>query len=340
MILRLYRLRRKQTYLFLASGLIISILYEILSISTLGSRLLMLTAAAIMFMILNIGIYTLYLNKINRNILYYMAAAVLVPLMIFATGAYQSNMVGIILLSIIELGAVCFSWLLISPNIGETRKHRISLIIYTFIILGTAVTDLWNTTKWLLTTIQILPAIYYFILLLILFERVLNMFQSVVRSSVLDGLTGLYNRKAISSRIKQCVEKGECVVVFTDIDNFKLVNDEYGHHKGDQALKIVAEILQEETDNIGYPGRYGGEEIIAVIDDEDVISRIEEWTENFRSRVERESFVTLSIGYSRSRNGVSPEQLLEQADQAMYAAKKSGKNRIIEFNEDVLTGIV
>ncbi|MDR6549078.1 diguanylate cyclase (GGDEF)-like protein [Paenibacillus qinlingensis] len=127
------------------------------------------------------------------------------------------------------------------------------------------------------------------------------------------------------------------MIVFTDIDNFKQLNDTLGHHAGDAALKTVAEILQEETDEIGFPGRYGGEELIAVIDDKDTISRIEEWAENFRSRVERESNVTLSIGFSISRNGISPEKLLEQADLGMYSAKRSGKNKIVAYKDELDT---
>ncbi|CAN7767668.1 diguanylate cyclase [Paenibacillus sp. LjRoot153] len=172
-----------------------------------------------------------------------MTAAVLLPFIIFAIGNYTSDTLGNILLSIFELVVLCISWQFINPNKGETSKHQLSLIIYSIITLGYSVIDLWNTPKWLLTTVQILPVIYFFILLLVLFERVLSMLQSVVRSSVLDGLTGLYNRKVITSRIKQCVEKGDCILMFIDIDNFKMVNDMHGHHVEDVALKKVAEIL-------------------------------------------------------------------------------------------------
>ncbi|BFT70686.1 GGDEF domain-containing protein [Paenibacillus sp. P36] len=322
--------------MILTFGLILSMGYEVLKITSLGSRSLLHIASAIMFMNLNIGIYASYFKKIKRSIIYYLAAAIFIPLLLFLTSSLKAELS----LSIIEFAAVCISWLLISPYIGETIKHRVSLIIYLCIVVGNAETDLWQTEKWILIIFDILPVIYYFILLLILIERFITMFQSVVNSSLLDGLTGLYNRKAISTRIKQCVEKGECAIVFTDIDNFKELNDTLGHHAGDAALKTVAEILQEETDDIGFPGRYGGEELIAVIDDKDTISRIEEWAENFRSRVERESNVTLSIGFSIYRYGLTPEKLLEQADLSMYSAKRTGKNKIVEYKDGLDTGSI
>ncbi len=165
---------------------------------------------------------------------------------------------------------------------------------------------------------------------LILFERVLELMQAMYHSSVTDGLTGLYNRKFVYNRLARCLNRGIPVsVIFADIDNFKLLNDTEGHQVGDEVLRQVARIMREETDDFGYAGRYGGEEMVALIMEED--AKADKIAEKIRRRVEQETIVTLSIGFSKHKEKLSAEELVQRADEAMYTAKTTGKNRVVPY---------
>jgi two-component system cell cycle response regulator len=92
-------------------------------------------------------------------------------------------------------------------------------------------------------------------------------------------------------------------------------------------LKQVAQIVKEEIEETGICGRYGGEEIVILITDLDVDSG--ELAERIRVRVEAESIVTVSMGFSRWKKGLTADELIKQADEAMYKAKTSGKNKVV-----------
>jgi two-component system cell cycle response regulator len=165
---------------------------------------------------------------------------------------------------------------------------------------------------------------------MILFERVVELLQATYKSSITDGLTGLYNRRFWFGRVAQHVaEKIGVSVIFTDIDNFKKLNDTQGHHMGDAMLKQVAEIIMEECESVGIAGRYGGEELVALITDRK--TNVAVVAENVRRRVETETIVTISVGYSQYVNGVSAAELIKQADDAMYHSKTTGKNKVTGY---------
>jgi diguanylate cyclase (GGDEF)-like protein len=117
--------------------------------------------------------------------------------------------------------------------------------------------------------------------------------------------------------------------LFSDIDNFKKLNDTKGHQMGDNVLKQVAAIMKEESEDFGIAGRYGGEEIVVMITDPSI--NMESFAERVRQRVEEETLVTVSLGYSKYDRGVTVEQLIKQADEAMYKAKTSGKNKVVRY---------
>ncbi|WP_429997084.1 GGDEF domain-containing protein [Metabacillus fastidiosus] len=105
----------------------------------------------------------------------------------------------------------------------------------------------------------------------------------------------------------------------------KKLNDTQGHKKGDEVLKQVARIVQETVSGKGIGGRYGGEEIVLLIEQEHV--DIAAVAEKIRSRVEKESIVTLSIGYA-TNDGITPSETINKADKCMYQEKNSGKNKV------------
>ena len=126
---------------------------------------------------------------------------------------------------------------------------------------------------------------------------------------------------------------------FADIDRFKLFNDSCGHQAGDDALKIVADILRNLTRPGDFIGRYGGEEFLFVLKNTDEAGAYG-YAERIRSEVERRGkimsqrfdghLLTVSIGVSLyNRHYTHYADMIEAADQAMYRAKSEGRNRIV-----------
>ena len=160
-----------------------------------------------------------------------------------------------------------------------------------------------------------------------------------------DPLTGLYNRKALNQRMNQLIEQTDAdsdprfSVLMLDIDHFKQFNDSYGHIIGDEVIRRVGATMKELLRTSDFPARYGGEEFTIVlpatpIDDAMEIARrihraIGKLVLVRRSTKERLPGITVSIGAAVFRGGDDCESLLERADQALYLAKRGGRNRIM-----------
>jgi len=222
--------------------------------------------------------------------------------------------------------------LMFAPHIGQPRKYMTSLWIAFTMQLSSISASYWAPEVAIFKTIAgLLPVFYYVLLFAIIFERVVEILQSVYRSSITDGLTNLYNRRYFMGRLDSMLKSGRPVgAIFCDIDNFKKLNDTQGHHKADGVLKQVAALLMEETDGIGLAGRYGGEELVAFV--VGPASAVSQAAESIRSRTEKETIVTISVGYSMASPGATAESLMKQADEAMYYSKTNGKNRVTDFS--------
>lgn len=169
--------------------------------------------------------------------------------------------------------------------------------------------------------------------------------EVVERQAVTDELTGLANRRRFQETLTGEVERAkrfgqDLGLVMLDIDNFKKVNDTYGHQQGDLVLKEVARVLRESAREIDEPARYGGEELACVLPGTDLTG-----AHNFGERV-REGIealelpvlggdgetmqVTASLGAAAlPASGGEPRELVAAADEALYEAKRSGKNRTV-----------
>lgn len=166
--------------------------------------------------------------------------------------------------------------------------------------------------------------------LLVVVYRVSDVLEMSYQSSITDALTGLYNRKYFFTFIQKYIERGVGIsVIFVDLDNFKKLNDVHGHEAGDDALRLVASIMKEESNGIGIAGRYGGEELVMVITKEDV--DVELLAERVRLQIESESPVTASIGFSKWVSGLNVKVFVDRADQAMYHSKSTGKNKVTGY---------
>ena len=153
-----------------------------------------------------------------------------------------------------------------------------------------------------------------------------------------DELTGLYNRRYFNNFLKLAIstlgDTGNLHIAMFDIDDFKDVNDKYGHPFGDTVLKQLADILKEKENDAVKACRYGGEEFLLLIskkDREEALQIAETILEDTRSKIKigTDGFVTVSAGFMTCEAGMAYDALLEEVDKRLYAAKSAGKNRVV-----------
>lgn len=321
---RIYLMFKKTVHLLLLVGLIVSAGAEFASMQATTQTQLLQFAAVIL---VNLGIFIMY-ARISRAKIIVAVMAFIVPLF---TAIFQvAPIIGLIGMEGIQILFALYCLWLISPQIGVSAAHRIAMALYIIalsagvLIKTEAVTEAWGQY-----IIILADTLYFLMLFVCLLEIMVQMMQNIMKKSVLDGLTGLLNRRAINERIKACIKAGDCALVFCDIDNFKKLNDSQGHDVGDDTLRRVAAILKQQCADVGFAGRFGGEEMVAVISDPEIIKRMPVWTEQLRQRIQNETRVTASIGYSLSRPGIDSDSLIKLADDRMYKAKQTGKNRVV-----------
>jgi two-component system cell cycle response regulator len=156
-----------------------------------------------------------------------------------------------------------------------------------------------------------------------------------------DGLTGIWSRGAVLNLLQCELQRGMRTEVFTgilmiDLDHFKNINDTYGHLVGDAVLKEVAGRISHAVRSYDFVGRYGGEEFLAILSNcsaEDlrlVADRTRTVVAESPVRVDSVAVsVTVSIGAAVARNGTPEVELLSTADDALYEAKRAGRNRVV-----------
>lgn len=148
-----------------------------------------------------------------------------------------------------------------------------------------------------------------------------------------DTLTKLFTRSYLNKAVEKSMEKNEeAVFLLVDIDDFKHVNDTYGHATGDLVLQQISEFLLEETEAIGIVSRWGGEEIALFLPSvplNDSIAFAKAIIEQIPQVTNPE--VTISIGLSswEPQKGIAFKELFQQADKALYEAKNKGKNQLV-----------
>jgi two-component system, cell cycle response regulator len=175
-------------------------------------------------------------------------------------------------------------------------------------------------------------------------ERLRDNMQMSIELAITDGLTGLFNRRYMETHlgtlVDQAAARGKPITVLVlDIDYFKAINDSYGHDAGDDVLREFALRIRKATRNIDLACRYGGEEFVIVMPETDMAVATAV-AERLRRRIATEPFaiqkgarhleVTISIGIA-ALAGVEDNAatILKRADQALYRAKRDGRNRVV-----------
>lgn len=185
-------------------------------------------------------------------------------------------------------------------------------------------------------------------------NEIINETQAKLRQLVdIDPLTGAYNRRffeqyyrielnKLHANLISCnTKETNCYlgIAFVDIDNFKRINDNYGHHIGDLVLKDLVKILMNQLSNYDVVCRYGGEEFVIVFtqtDRETILQNVEKIRKNvndyhfYLNENILDGHVTISIGVSFfPKDHLLPDHLIEIADKRLYVAKNTGKNKIV-----------
>jgi two-component system, cell cycle response regulator len=169
-----------------------------------------------------------------------------------------------------------------------------------------------------------------------------QLFEQMERMATTDGLTGLWNHRTFQAKADEALAHARrysrnCSLILTDIDHFKSVNDTYGHPMGDMVLKGVSRILRETARDTDVVARYGGEEFAIVMPETDTKGAAV-IAERIREAVKAEVFqtdmgplkITLSLGIAGCpEHGTEKQALVDLADQCLYQAKRSGRDRVV-----------
>lgn len=182
-------------------------------------------------------------------------------------------------------------------------------------------------------------------------ENLDNKNRQIQELVITDKLTKLYNRNYMFSTLEDEISRYarydyKFSIIMLDIDNFKRLNDTYGHLAGDAVLNNLGSMLKDKLRPTDRAFRFGGEEFVVVLPDTEatiayiVAERIREAFESktfsFNTAEDSRSVTvssTVSIGITAFRNGMSIQQLLDEADVAMYKAKSLGKNRVVRHDQ-------
>jgi len=163
--------------------------------------------------------------------------------------------------------------------------------------------------------------------------------ERVKQLAYLDGLTGIFNRRFFELRIAEEIERAQrfgtgMAVVMVDIDQFKRLNDEFGHLLGDEVLRQVSSIFHQQLRKIDVLCRYGGEEFAILLSQTNAVHALGV-AEKLRKTVEAWQFpgvprsVTISAGTANyAEHGSTRDELVKAADAGLYAAKQAGRNRV------------
>ncbi len=176
----------------------------------------------------------------------------------------------------------------------------------------------------------------------------LKLRETLEKQSFLDPLTGLYNRRYMEIQLEQQIKGKNLGLIILDIDFFKKINDTYGHEAGDLVLCTIGKQLQEELSSSTSFCRYGGEEFVLIVPNT-LLEDLLKMSEELRTAVKKLSIeyqdvklenITASFGVTWfCEKSITSEKLLRLADQALYQAKRQGRDRVIYLDDQTQLSI-
>ncbi|HTQ35209.1 MAG TPA: diguanylate cyclase, partial [Stellaceae bacterium] len=179
-------------------------------------------------------------------------------------------------------------------------------------------------------------------------DRLRENYRRSLSLALTDELTGLYNRRYVVAHLEELISRvtaegiTDTALMMFDVDHFKAVNDQYGHPGGDDALRQLADRALRGVRSIDLVARLGGEEFVVVMPDTDLRAAVVV-AERLRGAVAAEPFfihatgdrrqITISAGVAIAQSGDSVDSLLQRADDALYRAKNTGRNKVVAHGD-------
>lgn len=174
--------------------------------------------------------------------------------------------------------------------------------------------------------------------------------RQLEEAAMTDPLTSLPNRRSFVERAENEIRRHRrtgrpwaCLVA--DIDGFKMLNDTHGHHAGDDVLRLVADVVHGTVREIDLVARWGGEELVLLLPETEPAAALR-IAERIRARVaesktrhaDRDLSVTLTVGVCADGTGLELDEAIRRADEALYAGKRAGRDRVVTWNDDRAPG--
>src|SRR5712691_5006464 len=172
----------------------------------------------------------------------------------------------------------------------------------------------------------------------IVLSIVVDLHRRLLDQALVDPLTGVFNRRHMERSLSDAIERlrrnsAPTSLLLIDVDRFNSINDQFGHAKGDSVLKGIVSLIEKRSRKLDLLFRIGGEEFMLLLPDtkEPATALVAEElrASTAESRLLEDQQVTLSIGVAELRRGESPDSWMKHDDDALYAAKKAGRNRVV-----------
>ncbi len=180
------------------------------------------------------------------------------------------------------------------------------------------------------------------VIIYIITDVIRELQTELMGQAITDPLTGAYNRRQMEFALDEAIERhmrtgAPASVLLIDIDHFKRVNDELGHHTGDHVLKALVLLIKNRSRKLDRLFRMGGEEFLLLLPDTPAAAAMIQ-AENLRNRIADGNLlknrpVTVSIGVAECKKDVSQEDWVKIADNALYSAKETGRNKVVRADE-------
>lgn len=300
---------------------------------------------AIAFSISVVALVDLHVNKVVKRAVMVGTGNLFFLLIVFAY-VNQGNEFGLIW--------TIFFPIFVIPLIGHKKGLLLSSIFY-FVLFSMAYHGIgvWDNGEWsqkafirlFLTSTVLTYLVYAYqaalshtdLELQLIHDREAKYIEELHRLSVTDTLTGIYNRRRINEVLEENANNAKRYqdafsLILFDIDDFKHINDHYGHNTGDQVLINIVNTVKKSLRKTDYFGRWGGEEFLIILPKttkEDAAGIAEKLRVEIQVIMFPETFnITCSFGIAEYNEKLDIDSLINNADKALYYAKNSGKNRV------------
>jgi len=170
-------------------------------------------------------------------------------------------------------------------------------------------------------------------------DELYNMTTSLEEEASIDSLTGAFNRTKFEKFFDYEIEKAQLnknilSIIMLDIDHFKSINDNYGHHVGDEVLKGVVDLVTKNLKRVDIFARWGGEEFVILLPGTN-LENAQKLAENLRKKIEEQSFstagkITASFGVGEYKEKESKKEVFNRIDKLLYEAKRTGRNKVVD----------